>query len=104
MRAFERWVIAGHLCVLAGASAMAQGAAPGKPVAAVQKTHAGFYVDPATLAIVPLLPAPPLQDSAAVASELAELHRIEHSRTPAQVAAAVADDQEEDIFSYRTDG
>jgi acid phosphatase (class A) len=87
--------------VAASVCALAQGVTPGKPLQAAPKTHAGYYVDPATLTITPLLPAPP-QEAAIVAAELAELHRIEHSRTPAQVAAAVADDKEEDIFSFRT--
>ena len=47
-------------------------------------------------------PPPPAQDSAAVQAELAELHRLERTRTPAQVAAAQADDKEEDIFIFRT--
>jgi acid phosphatase (class A) len=34
-------------------------------------------------------------------SELAEIHRVEQTRTPEEVLTAQADDKEEDIFSYR---
>ena len=49
-----------------------------------------------------LLPAPPAAASAAEKVELALLHRIERTRTPAQIADAKADDVEEDMFVYRT--
>ena len=48
-----------------------------------------------------LLPTPPANDSAATMAELAELHRLQEVRTPAEVAHAKADDAEEDIFIFR---
>ena len=45
---------------------------------------------------------PPAVGSAANNAELAELHRIEDSRTPEQVAKAKADEDEEDMFVYKT--
>ena len=48
-----------------------------------------------------ILLAPSPAQSAQTLAELAELHRIEAERTPAQVAQAMADDKEESIFIYR---
>ena len=48
-----------------------------------------------------LLPAPPADGSAEQRAELVVLHRIERERTPDQIAAAKADDAEEDMFVYR---
>lgn len=47
-----------------------------------------------------LLPSPPANDSWQTLQELAELHRIEQTRTPGQVAQAQADDREESIFVF----
>jgi acid phosphatase (class A) len=62
------------------------------------------FVDPSQLHLDYLLFPPPPSDknSEAEKADLAELHRIEQTRTPAQVAAAQADDQQKDIFIYRT--
>lgn len=48
-----------------------------------------------------ILLAPAAAESAQTRAELAELHRIETERTPAQVAQAMADDKEESIFIFR---
>ena len=74
--------------------------AQGKPAKAVVKT--AYFVDTSVLEMGPLVSSPPAQDSATTKAELAEVHRVETVRTAEQVAAAQADDQEEDIFSYRT--
>lgn len=63
---------------------------------------AAYFVDTNVLVMGPLVAGPPAQDSATTKAELAEVHRVEQVRTAEQVAAAQADDQEEDIFSYRT--
>jgi acid phosphatase (class A) len=63
-------------------------------------SHASYYIDPASLHLDLILSPPPARDSATTAAELTELHRIEVSRTAAQVAQAKADDQEEDIFVF----
>lgn len=69
------------------------------------KPHAvrvAYYVDPLPLHLYLILPPPPDRDSATTKAELRELHRIEASRTPAQIAQAEADDSEEDIFIFKT--
>jgi|SRR5471030_549824 len=48
-----------------------------------------------------ILTTPAADDSAATRVELAVLHRIEESRTPAQVAKAQADEALETLFVYR---
>jgi acid phosphatase (class A) len=63
--------------------------------------HTTYFVDPVVIDLLPILPSPPTQDSDITKAELADLHRIEKSRTPQQVAAAQADDQEEDIFLFK---
>jgi acid phosphatase (class A) len=64
--------------------------------------HVYYYIDPSPLHLDRILPPPPARNSAATAAELTELHRIEAARTPAQVDQAEADDQEEDIFIFKT--
>jgi acid phosphatase (class A) len=49
-----------------------------------------------------VLPPPPTETSAQEADELAELHRIEASRTAEQEERAKLDDAEEEVFVYRT--
>jgi acid phosphatase (class A) len=65
-------------------------------------THAYYYIDPLPLHLNLILPPPPSRNSTATSAELTELHRIEAVRTPAQVSQAEADDQEEDIFIFKT--
>jgi acid phosphatase (class A) len=71
-----------------------------KPAGAAPK--AAYYIDPMVLDLAALVPDPPAVDSAANKAELAELHRIEQARTPEQIAAAKADEDEEDLFAYKT--
>jgi acid phosphatase (class A) len=78
----------------------AQTMKPAKPAGATPKT--AYYIDPMVLDLTALVPEPPAVDSAANKAELAELHRIEQARTPAQVAAAKTDEDEEDLFAYKT--
>jgi acid phosphatase (class A) len=97
-------IVAVGMCAwaLMAASLMvsAQTAKPAKPAGAVAKTP--YYIDPAVLELPALFPDPPAAGSPANKAELAELHSIEASRTPAQVAAAKADEDEEDMFLYKT--
>ncbi len=79
------------LCLDLGGAA--QSAAPSK--------HTAYYVDPQTLPIRHLIPAPPAPADPQAVADLAEVHRLETSRTAAQIAAAKADDEEEDIFIFR---
>lgn len=60
------------------------------------------FLDPSALDLNLFIGAPPTQDSPVTHSELRELHAIEQSRTSTQIAAAQADDAEQDIFIYRT--
>jgi acid phosphatase (class A) len=78
----------------------AQTMRPAKPAAAAPRV--AYYFDPLVLDLPDLIPNPPAVDSLANQAELAELHKIESTRTPAQVAAAKADEDEEDMFAYKT--
>jgi acid phosphatase (class A) len=69
---------------------------------AAPRVRAAYYIDPTVLNVVSLLPPPPAVGSPAYAADLAELHRIESSRTPEQTAKAKADEDEEDMFVYKT--
>jgi len=95
--AFHGGICAATLLMLGCGAAFAQAPAPAKPAKAP-----GYYLDPAGLRLASILAAPPAYDSAATQAELVILHQIETARTPAQIAAAKADDAEEDIFSFRT--
>jgi acid phosphatase (class A) len=64
--------------------------------------HAAYFIDMTVLDVRPLVPLPPAQESATTKEELAVIHGVERTRTAEQVAAAQADDKEEDIFSYRS--
>src|ERR1700690_286040 len=70
--------------------------------AAAAAKQAAYYYNPAGLNLVVLVPAPPAVDSTANKTELAELHRIEQARTPEQAAAAKRDEDEEDMFAFKT--
>jgi acid phosphatase (class A) len=62
----------------------------------------GYYTQSAPPDLSGILPPPPAQNSDNTKAELALLHQIQQSRTPAQVAAAQDDDQHEDMFYLRT--
>jgi acid phosphatase (class A) len=64
--------------------------------------HTAYYLESVPLHLDLILPLPFPRNSAAAAAELAELHRIESTRTPAQIAQAQADDHEEDIFIFKS--
>lgn len=59
-----------------------------------------WFDDPASLPLAALISSPPAHDSAAGRNDLAEVHRVEQSRTPAEVKAAQYDDTHEDIFIF----
>jgi acid phosphatase (class A) len=77
------------------ASAVAQMPAPSAPAPR-------YYTSAKPLDLTQIIPPPPALNSEIVKAELAELHQIEKTRTPAQVAAAQADDKDESIFYLRT--
>src|SRR5215831_19010397 len=66
-----------------------------------QNTRKPIFVSPEQLDITKILPAPPASDSWQAAMELADLHRIQETRTPEQVAHARADDAEESMFAFK---
>jgi acid phosphatase (class A) len=59
------------------------------------------FVSPDRLHGMLILAAPAASTSATTVRELAELHLIEASRTPEQVARAIADDNDESVFLFR---
>jgi len=61
-----------------------------------------YFIDPSVINLSLLIPPPPARDSSITQSELAEVHRNEQTRTPAQITAAKFDDTHEDIFIYST--
>lgn len=61
-----------------------------------------FFVAPAQIDAVDMLPSPPANGSVKAKAELAELHRIETQRTAGEIAAARADEAERDIFIFKT--
>jgi acid phosphatase (class A) len=83
---FLRCIGAWSLC---GAAAFAQ--TPKKPV----------FITAEQLPILQILPAPPANDSVRGKAELAEVHRIQETRTAAEIAHAKADDAEEDMFIFK---
>lgn len=83
-------------CVLA--CAQDKTAVDAKPA----KARVATYVRMDRLPLMTMIPDPPAADSAITKAEFEELHRIQDTRTPEQVREAQADDEEEDIFVYRT--
>jgi acid phosphatase (class A) len=63
-------------------------------------THA-YFTNASTLDVALLLAPPPTPDSTTTQTELALIHRVEQTRTAGQIAAARADDQEQDIFIFK---
>ena len=70
--------------------------------AATKPIKMPYYIDAMLLNVGTLLPPPPPVGSAANDAELAELHRIEQTRTPDQVTKAKADEAEENMFAFAT--
>lgn len=70
--------------------ALAQTATPAPPP----------FVTPDQISGAAILPAPPANDSWQTLAELAELHRLEATRTPEQIAHAQTDDKEESMFAF----
>jgi acid phosphatase (class A) len=80
------------LPLLSLAALLAQPAFAGEPI----------FAGPAQTRAQLILHAPPASDSAITQAELAELHRIQSTRTGADEAQAKADDLEESLFIYKT--
>ena len=60
-----------------------------------------IFVSAQQLDIASVLPDPPANDSAQTTKELAELHRMQETRSAEQIAHAKGDDVEEDIFIFK---
>jgi acid phosphatase (class A) len=92
------------LFALAGLYGHSQSVTPAATKVSTKKnsSHTPYYIDPLALHLDLILPPPPGRDSGIATSELEELHRIEASRTPTQIAQAQIDDHEEDIFIFRS--
>jgi acid phosphatase (class A) len=82
-------------------SAQAQSQEPPRD-AISHSAHKLYFVDPAVLDLALLLPPPPARDSEITKNELSVLHAIQQLRTSQQVVRAQADDQEQDIFLFKT--
>ena len=72
-------------------------AAKSAPAAPVKQPYFGSA---SHLGLDRLLPSPPADNSPEAAAELAEVHRVERTRTLDQVHAAQYDDTHEDMFIY----
>ena len=60
-----------------------------------------IFVSPDQLNMAAILPAPPADNSPRGKAELAEVYKIQETRTEAQIAHAQADDAEEDMFVFK---
>jgi acid phosphatase (class A) len=71
------------------------------PAVPVQPAKGGYFTSAQPLDLSLIVP-PPAQDSAATQADLVVLHTIEQTRTQAQVAAAQADEKQENMFYLRS--
>ncbi len=98
-----RFALAVATILVAGTNLFAQNAAQtpsGAKTNPAPLRRTPYYVDPSVLNLSHLILPAPGQDSETTRKELADLHQIELTRTPTQIAAAQADDREEDIFVF----
>jgi acid phosphatase (class A) len=63
--------------------------------------HTTYFTGPTILNVALVLEPPPSPNSVTTQTELAIIHGVEQTRTPQQIAAARADDKEQDIFIFR---
>jgi acid phosphatase (class A) len=74
----------------------------GSPIAAQNRApRQAIFVSTDQLDAWSILPNPPADHSPEGAADLAEVHRLQETRQPAQIARAKADDAEEDMFIFR---
>ena len=66
-----------------------------------QNTRKPIFVSPEQLDLRTILPAPTPSNSWQTMVELAELHKIQETRTPAEIAHAQKDDVEEHMFIFQ---
>lgn len=72
----------------------------GQAAATPPKVHLPSYIVPSQVEYAALIPAPPQPGSESQRADLAEVHAVELSRTAAMAAAAMKDEDEEDIFIF----
>jgi acid phosphatase (class A) len=97
----KRGLLALVCVVAAGLTAAAQTATDSGMGTAPTKA-AAYALNPPVEGLTRLIAAPPKEGSAEQKAELAELHRIESTRTAEQVKAAKDDEQNENMFLYRS--
>jgi acid phosphatase (class A) len=97
----SRLWVAALVIATVSVSAFAQNASSVVVGAAVQKAQP-YELSPPVADLVHIIPPPPRGGSAAEKAELAELHRVESTRTDAQVQAAKDDEENESLFLYST--
>lgn len=73
-----------------------------KTAETVPSSKKPYFIDPQQFDAHEFVLDPPQADSSITQGELKELHRIEQERTAHEVELAKQDDQEEDIFIYKT--
>jgi len=66
-----------------------------------QEPKKPIFVSAEQLRIASVMPAPPAMNSDQTGAELAELHKLQNSRTAAEIERAKTDDAEEDIFIFK---
>lgn len=94
---------AGIAALVAGLGAASAQPGPGAlPMSMAAKIPTSKFLEPDELVPAQTLPAPPADGSPAQRAELAELHRIEKTRTAAQFAEAKADsdDATENVLAF----
>jgi acid phosphatase (class A) len=84
----------------ASCSLSAQDMKPAKSAGAPPK--AAYYIDPTVMDLQALIPNAPADGAQDQKTELGVLHLLESSRTPQDVAAAKADENDEDLFLYKS--
>jgi acid phosphatase (class A) len=97
----QQWMVAGMVSVLCFGLRAQEVRQNSADTAAAKPAKTAYYFDATVLDANDLIPLPPPLDGAVGQAELAELHRIEETRTAAQVAQAVADDAGENIFAFK---
>jgi acid phosphatase (class A) len=93
MNKTSKWLLIGAVCGLfvLDAQTTAPPRGPRKPV----------FVSPEQLDAWAIVPNPPADHSPTAEADLAEVHRLQKTRTAAQIAHAQVDDAEEDMFIFR---
>jgi acid phosphatase (class A) len=98
----QRVAIAFILLALSTVTARSNDGEPSEHMSgAIVTKRTPYFVDPSILDLSQIFLLPPAQESETTKGELAYIHRVELTRTPEQVAAAQADDREEDLFIFK---